>query len=61
MIVYKSCAWWAISKNAKAVTKKEGPKKFLAAPKMVSFSQLPAVKIDTIFGATRKFLALLIS
>ena len=27
---------------------------FLAAPKMVSFSQLPAVKKDTIFGAARK-------
>ena len=28
---------------------------FLAAPKMVSFSQLPAVKKDTIFDAGRKF------
>ena len=37
---------------SKAAT--EGPKKFLAAHKMVSFSQLPAVKKDTIFGAARK-------
>ena len=28
---------------------------FLAAPKTVSFSQLPAVKEDTIFGVARKF------
>ena len=28
---------------------------FLAAPKMVSFSQLPTFKKDTIFGASRKF------
>ena len=41
-------------RGTKAVTKQEGPKKFLAAPKMVSFSQLPAVKKDTIFGAARK-------
>ena len=27
---------------------------FLSAPKMVSFSQLPAVQKDTIFGAARK-------
>ena len=34
---------------------KKGQKKFyLAAPKMVSFSQLPAVKKPTIFGAARK-------
>ena len=39
----------------KAVTKYEGPKSFLAAPKMASFSQLPAVKKDTIFAAARKF------
>ena len=30
--------------NAKVLTKIEGPKIFLAAPKMVSFSQVPAVK-----------------
>ena len=30
-------------------------KNFLAAPKMVSISQLPAVKKDLIFGAARKF------
>ena len=34
---------------------KKKPKKILAAPKMMSFSQLPAVKKDTIFGAARKF------
>ena len=28
--------------------------KILGAPKTVSFSQLPAVKKDTIFGAARK-------
>ena len=28
--------------------------KILAAPKMVSFSHLPAVKKETIFGAARK-------
>ena len=39
----------------KAVTNLEGPKIFLAAPKMVSFPQLPAVKKDTIFGVARKF------
>ena len=39
---------------AKAVTKQEAPKMFLAAPKMVSFSQLLAVKKDTIFVAARK-------
>ena len=39
----------------RAVTKKEGPKSFLAAPKTASFSQLPAVKKPTIFGAVRKF------
>ena len=38
----------------KAVTKYEGPKIFLAAPKMVYFSNLPAVKKDTILGAARK-------
>ena len=38
----------------KAITKYEGPKFFLVAPKMMSFSQLPAVKKDTIFGAARK-------
>ena len=38
----------------KAVTKLEGPKNFLAARKMMSFSQLPAVKNDVIFGAARK-------
>ena len=37
------------------VTHKEWPKKLLAAPKMVPFSQLPAVKKDTITGAARKF------
>jgi hypothetical protein len=31
------------------------PEIFLAAPKMVSFSQLPAVTKDTIFGAARNF------
>ena len=31
---------------SKAVTKSEGPKNFLVAPKMMSFSQLPAVKKD---------------
>ena len=31
------------------------PKDFLAAPKMVSFCQLPAVKEDTIFGIARNF------
>ena len=30
--------------TTKAVTKYEGPKKFLAAPKMVSFLRLPAEK-----------------
>ena len=30
-----------------AVTKKEGPKNFLAALKLVSFSQLPAIKKAT--------------
>ena len=30
------------------------PLSILAAPKMMSFSQLPAVKKDTIFGAARK-------
>ena len=39
----------------KAVTNQEEPKKILGAPKMVVFSQLPAVKKDTIFGAARKF------
>ena len=38
---------------SKAVTKKEGPKDFLDAPKIVSFSQLPAVKKDIIFGAAK--------
>ena len=28
----------------KAITKSEGPKNFLAAPRMMSFSELPAVK-----------------
>ena len=37
----------------KAVKKSEVPKKFLAAPKMVSFSQLPAVKKGHHFGAAR--------
>ena len=32
------------NKFAKAVSKKEGPKKFPGAPFSVSFSQLPAVK-----------------
>ena len=41
----------------KAVTNQEEPKKILGAPKMVVFSQLPAVKKDTIFGAARKFFA----
>ena len=39
----------------KAITKLEGLKIYLPAPKMVSFPQLPAVKKDTIFGAARKF------
>ena len=38
---------------SKAVTKKEGPKDFLDAPKIVSFSQLPAVKNNIIFAAVR--------
>ena len=44
----------------KAVTKKEGPKNFLFAPKMVSFSQLPAVKKDNFLLQLEKFSALLI-
>jgi hypothetical protein len=31
------------------------PLSILAAPKMMSFSQLPAVKKDTILGAARTF------
>ena len=38
----------------RAVTKWKGPKIFVAAPKMVSFSQLPAVKKDIILGEARK-------
>ena len=41
--------------NSKAITKEEGPKNFLAAPKMVSSPQLPAVKKNTIFGAARNY------
>ena len=37
----------------KPLQNKKGRKKILAAPKMVSFSQLPAEKKDTIFGAAR--------
>ena len=40
--------------GTKAVTKLEGQKIFLAAPKMVSFSRLPAAKKDTLFGKDRK-------
>ena len=40
----KTLCYKAIVNAHKAVTKWEGPKNFLAAPKMVSFSQLPAVK-----------------
>ena len=42
----------------KAVTKYEGPKFFLAVPKILSFSTLPAV--ETIFGTVKKISALLI-
>ena len=40
---------------SKAITKYVVPKNFLAALKMVSFSQLPAAKKDTIFGSARNF------
>ena len=39
----------------KAVTKKEGQKKILAAPFLNPFSQLPAVKKDSRNVAARKF------
>ena len=54
MIIILICFVFS-KKNIKTVTKQEGPKFFLAAPKMVSFSQLPAVKKGPMFGATRKF------
>ena len=44
----------------RAVTKKEGPKSFLAAPKTASFSQLPAVKNPPFLEQLEKFLAFLI-
>ena len=40
---------------SKAVTKWEGPKKFLPAPKMVGFFTAGCWEKDTIFGAARKF------
>ena len=40
---------------SKAITKEEEPKNFLAAPKMVSFSQLLAVKKEITFDPARKF------
>jgi hypothetical protein len=47
----------------KALEKEEGPKFCLRCPpKMMSFSQLPAVKKDIIFGGhLKQILALLIS
>ena len=39
---------------SKAITKKEGLKKFLATPKIVSFFSAISLKKDTIFGAARK-------
>ena len=50
-IVYSSICEWILGK---AVTKQEGTNFFLAAQKMVSFTQLPTVEKDTIFGATIK-------
>ena len=44
----------------KAATKLEGPKFFLGAPKMVSFSQLPAVKKTPFLVQLENFSALLI-
>ena len=44
---------WSVTLG-KAVTKEEESKNFLAAPKKVSFSQVPPVKKDTIFGAAIK-------
>ena len=40
----------------KAVTKYEGPKKFLAAPFLIPISQLPAVKKEIKNGAARNVL-----
>ena len=47
--------WFSYARDvSKAITKQVGLQKFLAAPKMVSFSQLPTVEKDTISNAARK-------
>ena len=45
---------WGHVNFVKAVTKQEGPKHFLAAPKMVSFFAAGSWEKDAILGAARK-------
>ena len=53
--VFRSCSELAhLGWQIGFIGTKKGQKNFLAAPKMVSFSQLPAVKKDAIFGAATK-------
>ena len=59
--VFRSCSELAhLGWQIGFIDTKKGQKKFLAAPKMVSYSQLPAVKKDTIFSAARKFFGTLL-
>ena len=63
IIVYQSFTnkFYSEQPDSKAITKLEGTKNVLAAPKMVSFSQLPAVKKEPFLVQLENFLDFLIS
>ena len=51
---HQSLSHLLIESLLKPSQNKKGLNSFLAAPKMLSFSKLSAVKKDTVFGAARK-------